>query len=204
MNASNWELVKKNEKHDVVVYYRTLESGHIEFKGVTHIKTSLNSFVSLIDDVTSMPEWVDRTIKVEEIKHISDKESYARTVNVLPFPFKNRDSIIHSIIEQDINTFTVIIKGKGEATYIPDYKCCVRMTKVATFWKFIPKSGGMVEVVFQGYGEPGGNIPTSIYNWLCKIFLWELPYNTLIKMKDIISQNKYHIKKYHYIKEPKE
>ena len=205
--TEEWELIKEDEVHGITVYYRTLSTGNVEFKGVTYINCSLNSCVALFSDVDTMPEWAYRTEKVVRLKEISDREVYAYTIHTMPFPFEKRDSIVHSFLEQDPKTLAVTIRGKGEPTFIPRKEGFVRITAIESFWKFTPQKDGSVEVVFQGFGEPGGSIPSSIYRsaifrWLCRFFLWELPFSTLENMKTVIKRKKYQTKTFNYIKEP--
>ena len=54
--AGEWELVQEDERNDIVVYYRTLESGNVEFRGITHLRTSLSSFIALLKDFETLPE----------------------------------------------------------------------------------------------------------------------------------------------------
>jgi len=150
-----------------------------------------------------MPDWVYRTEKVVALREISHKEVYAYTIHTMPFPFKKRDSIVHSFIEQDPRTLAVTIRGKGEPEYIPTEREFVRITTVESFWKFTPQKDGSVEVIFRGYGEPGGSIPSSIsrssiFRWLCKFFLWQLPYSTLKEMRGVVKREKYQTKTFYY------
>jgi len=202
-----WTLVKNDQANDIKIYYRTLKSGNIEFKGITYITSTLNSLIALFNDVDEMPNWVYRTEKVLILKEIGKNEVFVHTINTMPFPFKKRDAIIHSFIHQDPNNYTITIKGNSKPSYIPFVKEYVRIQKVESTWKFIPIEKSKIEVVFQGYGEPGGNIPSSIYRspifrWLCKLFLWQLPYTTLKNMKTAIKNNKYKLVKFSYIQEP--
>ena len=64
----DWRLIKEDKENNIIIYYRTLESGNTEFKGITYIYSSLNSFVALIEDFDKMPEWAYRTEKVEKLK----------------------------------------------------------------------------------------------------------------------------------------
>ena len=41
--VDNWEVVKEDKENNITIYYRTLETGYTEFKGITYINSSLNS-----------------------------------------------------------------------------------------------------------------------------------------------------------------
>ena len=47
----NWQVVKEDKENNIIIYYRKLETGNTEFKGVTYIHSSLNNFVSLIESL---------------------------------------------------------------------------------------------------------------------------------------------------------
>jgi hypothetical protein len=90
--AGDWELVKEDEGHDIVVYYRNLKSGNVEFRGITHLRTSLSSFIALLKDFETLPEWAYRTDKVVTLKQNSNTEAYVYTIHPMPWPFMPRDS----------------------------------------------------------------------------------------------------------------
>jgi hypothetical protein len=166
----------------------------------------LNSLVSLFSDSESMPNWVYRLQSVERLKEIKDTEVFVYTIHSMPWPFKLRDSVVHSILKQDPQSKIVTIHGKANPDFVEKKKEYVRITVIESTWKFKPFNDNAVEVVFQGYGEPGGKIISSIYRspafrWLVELYLWQLPYQTLIKMKEYIKLPKYQNKTYLYIKE---
>ena len=70
--GDNWRVVKEDKENNIIIYYRTLETGNTEFKGITYINSSLNSFVALIDDFDKMPEWAYRTEKVVKLRQIGN------------------------------------------------------------------------------------------------------------------------------------
>lgn len=203
----SWELVKDFKEEDIKIFYRKTESGNIEFRGVTEIKSSLSSFVALVRDTKSMPRWVYRMKRAKTLARISQYERYIYMINSAPLCFKDRDSIVHSTLEQDPNTLSITIRGEAAPDYIDRKDDYERVTSGISFWKFTPLKGGGVKVVFQGHGDPGGSIIASIsksplFQWLTKTYLWRLPKHTLSSMKREITNEKYQAKKYSFIKEP--
>lgn len=118
----NWNLVKSDKVNGIDVYLRILSSGNIEFKRITTLNTSLSSIVALFKDTESMPRWVYRTEKVIILKEINHQEKFVYTVHTMPFPFQKRDSIVHSIIEQEPESLSVTIGGKATPNYLPEKK----------------------------------------------------------------------------------
>ena len=154
----NWKLVKHDRKKGIEIYLRVLSDGNIEFKGITYIKTSLNSIVALFEDTDSLHKWLYKTKKVTILKRLNDKENYVYSIHNMPFLFSNRDSIVHTTVAQDPESYTVTIRGKATPDYLPEKKGFVRVRQVESFWRFEPQENGNVRIVFQGYGDPGGKI----------------------------------------------
>lgn len=205
--AGDWELVKKDEGNDIVVYYRTLEAGNVEFRGITHLHTSLSSFIALLKDFETLPEWAYRTDKAVTLKQNSNTEAYVYTIHPMPWPFMPRDSVLLSHIEQNPQTFVVTVKGRAVPDYIPLKNDHIRISSGESFWQLTPVGEGTLEVVFQGYGEPGGSFSESVFTSailrsLVKIYLWKLPYQTLKGVRHYVQNKKYHTKRYHFIQEP--
>ena len=136
--AGDWELVKEDEDNDIVVYYRTLESGNVEFRGITHLRTSLSSFIALLKDFETLPEWAYRTDKVVTLKQNSKTEAYVYTIHPMPWPFMPRDSVLLSRIDQNPQTFAVTVKGRAVPDYIPLNDDYVRISSGESFWQLTP------------------------------------------------------------------
>ena len=205
--AGDWELVKKDEGNDILVYYRSLESGNVEFRGIIHLRTSLSSFIALLKDFETMPEWAYRTNKVITLRQTSKTEAYVYTIHTMPWPFMPRDSVLLSHIDQNPQTFVVTVKGRAVPDYIPLNNDYVRISSGESFWQLTPIGEGTLEVVFQGYGEPGGSFSESvftsvIFRSLVKLYLWKLPYKTLKRMRHHIQSEKYQKRRFNFIQEP--
>ncbi|VAX28375.1 hypothetical protein MNBD_NITROSPIRAE01-568 [hydrothermal vent metagenome] len=195
-----WTL--KKDENGIKVYYRERADGYTEFRGITIIRSSLSSFVALFQDLKTMPTWVDRTISAVNLKQVSDTEAYVHIINDMPWPFKDREVVIHTIIEQDPLNLSVNIRGTDDKNQVPLKSDYVRTHKVKSHWLFSPLQDGTVEVLFQGYGDAGGNMSSKLLHWFVNLALWESPYNTLQGMRAIIHQEKYQHQTFPFIQEP--
>jgi len=202
--AGEWDLKKTDSEADIRVYYRTTDSGYTEFKGITHVKSRLSAFVALFNDLDRMPEWVYRNKKSETLKDVSNTEVYARTVSEMPWPLTDRDAVLRSTLSQDPKTLAVTIRGSAAPNFWPRSENHVRMPVVESYWRFTPLESGAIEVVFQGYGDPGGNLSSRFLRWFVDLALWEAPYQTLLGVQKMISGDAYQRASYAYIREPTE
>lgn len=200
--ASDWELKVDDKEADIRIFSRVNERGYPEFRGVTRVKSTLSGFVALFKDLDHMPSWAYRIRKAERLKVISETESYAYTVNSLPPPLFDRDAIVHSMISQDPATLKMTFRGSGVPDYAPKNDRYVRMPVVESSWTFTPLGGGMVEVVFEGYGDPGGNLSSGLLAFFVRLSLSEAPYQTILQMKKFVTRPEYQTARYAYILEP--
>ena len=201
----SWFLNKVDKKANINIYYRIRDSGNVEFRGEMTLETSLQSCVAILQDADSMHRWVYNVKQANVLKKLNEFEAYSYVVNSVPFPLTERDSVIHTILQQDKKTLAVTILGSSVPTYIPEEEKYVRIIEVNSYWKFIPLDKRSTQIIFQGYGEPGGNISADIahnriFAWLSKAELWKLPYYTLKKMKTEIRKKKYQEAHFDFLK----
>ena len=199
--ASEWILKIDDPDADIRVFSRVNDLGYAEFRGVTKVKSRLSAFVALFKDLPNMPNWAYRIRKAERLKMLSDTESYSYTVNSMPPPLFDRDAVVHSTILQDPATLKLTFRGSGVPDYVPKSEDYVRMPVVESTWTFTPVADGMVEVVFDGYGDPGGSLSSGLLAWFVRLTLNEAPYQTMLHMKQFISRPEYQAARYSYVKE---
>jgi hypothetical protein len=133
---------------------------------------------------------------------ISETESYVHIVNSLPLPLYDRDVIVHSRITQDARTLQLTFRGSGVADIAPRDERYVRMPVVESSWTFTPLADGMVEVVFQGHGDPGGSLSSVLLAWFVRLSISEAPHKTMLNMKQLVSRPEYQAARYSFIREP--
>ena len=199
--ASDWVLKVADQEADIQIFSRVNERGYPEFRGVTKVKSTLGAFVALFKDLERMPEWAYRIRKAERLKVVSDTETYSYTINSLPRPLFDRDAIVHSIITQDAKTLKLTFHGTGVPDFAPKNDRYVRMPVVESTWSFTPIGAGMVEVVFEGYGDPGGNLSSGLLAWFVRLTLSEAPYQTMLQMKKFVTRPEYQAARYSFIRE---
>ena len=200
--AEDWQLKVADKEAGIEVFSRVNEQGYPEFRGVTRVQSRLNAFVALFKDFDRMPEWAYRIRKAELLEVISEMESYTYIVNSLPLPLYDRDVIVHSTIAQDPRTLQVIFHSIGVPDFAPKDDRYVRMPVVESSWTFTPLADGMVEVVFQGHGDPGGSLSSVLLAWFVRLSISEAPYQTMLEMKKRVARPEYQAARYPFIREP--
>ena len=183
---TGWTL-EKNE-NGISIFTRAYpNSNYKEFKAVMTVQSTLSCLVALKNDFENYPAWYHECPEAHTIKVISPKEGYYYITKKLPWPFDGRDMVIHYWTTQDLSDKSVTIKNVAEGKYQPENKDWVRIYDLNGFWKFTPKGNGNIEVVYQLHAEPNGSIPA----WLANSTVVDTPFNTFMKMKEMIKQPKY-------------
>ncbi|MFQ5551650.1 MAG: hypothetical protein ACE5FJ_10485, partial [Gemmatimonadales bacterium] len=128
-------------------------------------------------------------------------EIYAYSVIDLPWPFYDRDTVLHILISQNPRTHAVTIRIESVSGYYPQQRNRVRMPVVKSTWSVTPVGDGHVEVMFQGYGDPGGNLNSPFFRWFSGLASWEAPLSTLAGLRAQIIQKGLQDRRVNYITE---
>ncbi|MDN5213593.1 START domain-containing protein [Fulvivirgaceae bacterium BMA12] len=194
-NASTWEL--KKDKNGIQIYARNAPGWEYqELKVTMQLESSLSGLVAALKDVPSYPEWVYTCTDAYFYKN-SPHEEYYYTKFKAPWPVKSRDLIVHSVIEQDSITKTVIFKGKGLPQYRPMSDGIVRIPAFDGKYLLVPKGADMVDVTYIVKLDPGGWLPP----WLVNLVSTSGPYNSFVKLRDFVKRDKYQKASLAYIDE---
>lgn len=192
------------DKDGIKVYiYRQKNSDISAFRAVTHIKASLDSILAVMFDNKSCKEWIHACDDAFMLEDVSFNERYHYQICDIPFPFKDRDFIFHSIMKQDAVTKVVDITISAEPDYCnnKETNLCqevkqselVRVSKSLGTYKLEPDDNG-TKVTWIQHTEPGGKLP----NWLVNQFIKDTPYMTLKQLATKVKEDKYHYAKLVY------
>ncbi len=190
----SWEL--KKEKNGVKVFTRSIEGSNFkEFKSVGVHSGSISSLISVLQDDSNFCNWFPDCKEFKLLKKPSRLERYQYMVVKAPFPVNNRDTIQHTVLNQDPVTKTVTINLSASPEIIPEVPGTVRVPKSKGVWKFTPLDNNQVEVFFQLHSDPGGSLP----EWVANIFVTETPLKAVINLIKLAGEDKYANNKLDYI-----
>lgn len=193
-NRDNWSL--KNDKDGVKVYFKRSSDIH-EIKLVTSLQTTLSGLVALLSEVERYPAWGYKVIESKLLKKVSDTEMYYYSKLDFPWPFNDRDLIMHTHLEQDPTTKRIVARSVAVPDYLPEKKDVVRIKNAHTEWTILPGSGGWPYVEYYIYSDPGGNLP----DWLVNMAIDVGPRETIKGIRGFLKQEKYQKAKLAHIKE---
>jgi ribosome-associated toxin RatA of RatAB toxin-antitoxin module len=190
-----WGLEAHNKDNDIQVFTRVVENSPLkEFKGVTHIKADVASFVALLLDFEMATSWLHNVIEFKVMDAPSDTESVIYTVNKTPWPITNRDVYIRTAMSAD-KLGAVTLSFTAESNSAEKNKDYIHMPELVGTWIFTPMEEGMVEVTYQVHANPGGSLP----NWMVNAIVIETPLKTLLNLRKVIKSEKYQNKSYGFL-----
>ncbi len=193
LEAENtWQIAKQEE--GIQVYVRDNSKSSLKvFRGVMILSsTKLSSLVAVLDDVKIMPQLLHNCKSAEIIKKEDKYSTTLYIVSKMPWPVKNRDSVVHSIMTQDKNTKKVLINMRSNPKAVPLKKGMVRVAAMSGYWEFMPvmvdgKDSKQVKVTYELSIDPGGNLP----KWLVNTLAVDFPFNTLKNLRQLVKKPAY-------------
>lgn len=196
-NAQTWKIEK--QQSNIVVYSRSGNDGYAEVLAKIQLQSSLSALLLLLDDAEIAPDWIDHCLQIEIVTSKSLNERLVHAQFSAPWPLKKRDMYTFSNTYQDLQTLEITIDISDRGEQYPPEKSFVRMQNVSGQWHIAPLENGMVEISYQGSGDPAGNIP----RWLANKLLISSTYTTFSNLKHMLRLDKYQAKFLSGIKEPK-
>jgi len=182
----DWELIKQEE--GVKVYSKLNGSSqYIEIKAVSSTKSSLASFVALMNDVGNFQNWMHATKEAKLIERTGPYGFIYYLHSDLPWPAQDRDVVLKLSIHQDQSTGAVYTKSTNIKGRISEKEGIHRICSVETSWRFIPLTEKTVRIVFHTRVIPKVHLP----DWLAREIYHIGPYHTINKMKTLITRDKY-------------
>lgn len=186
--AAEWSLEKNDKKNQIQVYTRMQEQSPLkEFRGEMKVQSTLTGLVALVEDVSAAASWIHNCGGLDIIERKADHNLIIYMITEAPWPVKNRDSIIESVLSQDPKSLTVRIDMSVRNDIFPAADEFVRITNMHGSWTFEPLAEGWVNVTYQVHADPGGGIP----NWLINSLVVDAPYYTLKNMREKVREEKY-------------
>jgi hypothetical protein len=134
------------------------------------------------------------------IKKTNLFERYTYIILHVSWPGTDRDNVVYSVIRQDEKSRAVTISLIGKPDYFPQRKNLVRIPVMNTLWTFQPLQSGKIKIIYQTNSDPGGRLPAAIVN----LAIVDMPFFTLLRLREIIKEGKYARAIYPEIKEPYE
>jgi hypothetical protein len=194
-DESGWELVRDDD--GIKVYTRPVPDSKIKaFRGEALIPAGLNQIMALMDDMAACPDWMYRCEDPVLLLRNGVVERYSYMRNRLPWPARDRELIVRSLIEQDADTRAVVITLTGVVeedlpesarTRLPQTQGHVRVNRLNGSWTFRPQQDSGTYAVYEMHAEIAGNLPAAMVNSQ----IIDTPFETLARMREVVLRERY-------------
>ena len=199
--GDNWKLEKKDS--EVSAYTTTIAGSDFRAYKIEAIaESTLAGIIAHQKDAANFPKWMDGVKSSECFKDTGDAY-YTHSIAPAPWPVKDRDSVVESLITQDPDTLEVNIRFTSKNDLRKPVKGCERVADIDGEWIFTPimengSATGKVKVAYINHVNPGGKIP----GWLANNFAVDVPFNTIKGLLKVVKEPQYQQATMDFIKEP--
>ena len=177
---TSWEIDKNRD--GIAVYTMTeKDSDFKSFKAVVLVDASKDEIIKLLKDVDSYTKWYGYTRTSKLIEQEKDVQ-YNYVETIFPWPYSNRDMVYRMSVDT-LNPAATKIFLKGIPDYIPEKKGIVRMQKAEGYILLKPLDE-TTEITYVFHSEPGASVPI----WLANNSIAELPFKTLLGLREILQK----------------
>jgi hypothetical protein len=179
----SWEL-KKNE-NGIAVYTRKAAKGSIkELRVVCELDATKAQLINALVDIKGYSRWVYSNKKSTILKTVSPQDIIYYTESKLPWPIKDRDLIIELNIKDGSDLLDV--QAKSLPAYLPQNANYIRVPYSFAQWKVTGDGPDKIKIDYTFSVDPGGSIPS----WLVNATLTIGPYNSFMKLKEVLKSQK--------------
>ena len=184
---SGWKLAL--QKDGIEVSTRGVPGSDLdEFMGTTVIEASVNVIEAVIDDVPAAPQWMADCREARTIRKIDENVSVVLNVTKTPWPVYDRETLLISTKQRDAKAETVIFEFHSvNDPAVPVGKKNVRIPAIDGRWGLTAVDEGHTKVTYTVKSNPGGSIPKFIAKQRSR----DIPYKTLLGLKEMVKKDKY-------------
>ena len=187
VNTQNtWRLNKDEE--GIQVFLRNNKITAVKsFKGIMTVKSSMSAVLTVIGDVSSFPRWLYSCRSAQTLKSNDEERLLSYIVLDLPWPVMDRDTVMVANRSLNKSTKRVEIKMHAEPKLVLNVPGKVRIKTLYGRWLLTPVGTDKVNINYEMTVDPGGNIPV----WLVNSMIVDLPFYTLLQLREVIKEDKY-------------
>jgi len=172
--AQPWNFVK--EEQGIKVYNRDVYNSSLKsYKGEVIIHAPLDKVSAMVGNAKNFDWWGDDFKNIKVLGYENKKYVRYYYVYDMPWPFNDRDLVVEAIIKTDTITGRYTVLSRPLLNVVPEKPDLVRIHNYWQTWTMEPLEKGNVKIVLEGFVDPGGNVPSWLYNMLSS----EMPFRTM-------------------------
>jgi hypothetical protein len=173
--TNEWKL--SGERDSIKIWTLKAPGSRItKIKLHMQLKSRLSGMIKLIEDPTSGPDVGAKEVNMLEMKvsPSGDFSAYYECKIDLPFPFKDRQSVILILHSQDSITKKIEMNVFAAPNRLPPDNSYVRPTHMHNIWYLTPLENGLIDIEYYQDSNIGGSVPYFVNNVIAVEALFEL------------------------------
>ena len=183
MAQGKWDL--KKDENGIQVYTRKAAKGNIkELRVVCELDATKAQLINTLQNISDYNSWVYSNKKSTILKMIDQQNIIYYTQSHLPWPIKDRDLVIQLSIQPSGDVLN--IQAKSLPDYLPKNNSYIRVPYSLAQWKVTQTPNNKLDVDYMFSIDPGGSIPS----WIVNATLTIGPFNSFVKLKEILKSQK--------------
>jgi hypothetical protein len=196
--SNEWKLARDRDGIKIWTL-KTSGSRITKIKLRMQLKSKLASMIKLIEDPASGPDVGAKEVNMLEMKvsPAGDFSAYYECKIDLPFPFKDRQSVILILHSQDSISKKIEMNIFAAPNKLPPDDSYVRPTHMHNIWYLTPLENGLIDIEYYQDSDIGGSVPYFVNNVIAIEALFEL----FRKFQHFMDLEKFKDAKFHYVKE---
>jgi hypothetical protein len=183
MAQGKWEL--KKDENGIAVYTRKAAKGNVkEIRVLCELDATKEQLISTIQDIDNYTNWVYSNKKSTILKTADPQNIIYYTQSHLPWPIKDRDLVLNLNINPSGEVLNIVVKSIPD--YLPVNDKYIRVPYSQALWKVTQTAGNKLRVDYTFSVDPGGSIPS----WIVNATLTIGPYNSFVKLREVLKAKK--------------
>lgn len=184
--GEEWKLSTNRDNIRVYVRQRSGSAYH-EIRSETEVSASLSTLMSLLEDVSNYPAWMENSKRAEYLPGGTRELGYGYMVMSTPWPLADRDVGYRYQASQDQDSLAITIRVSDVPDLVPEKAQLVRLPRFEGSWQLQPRGNGLVRVIYQVYLEVGGLVPVALVNAV----LASAPFKSLQRLREEVAKPRY-------------
>jgi hypothetical protein len=201
-DATAWHLQREDAATSTRAWSGQRADGIPAFRATTVVEARLSSLLAVLLDTTRASQWVYRLREAALLRTEGPTRGVTLVVTASPFPLKDRESVVAWEVTQDPNSLAVTVTCRPTADAPAPRADRVRMSVFESRWLFTPRPDGRVEVLFEGMGDPGGNLAWPVLRHFANAAVWEGPWHTVVSLHRMVREPPFPQAELPFIHEP--
>ena len=185
LGQAGWKL--KREKNGISIYVREQADSPLkEYRARAVLAHPIQQVSEFHSDLERHPEWVFRCTGLAIIEGKGEQKVRYHTTYDIPWPMKDRDLTVEAVITHHAGGKKIESLTEDIMLDYPVEKGVIRMPAYLE-WVILEEIDSMNTLfIAEGYADPGGTVPA----WLVNMFLVDGIYDSVIKTREILNNNK--------------